>query len=117
MGERPSEGIFFGGGGGEGSHRARFCGVFAPVGILKMPSATLLRENRGRRTLFYISTGRTTLNNMDYTKRDPQSPAGLFNVVRMARVELAQAYAHHPLKVACLPFHHIRFWFGTAKIH
>ena len=31
---------------------------------------------------------------MDYTKRDPQSPAGLFNVVRMARVELAQAYAH-----------------------
>ena len=62
-------------------------------------------------------------------KRDPQFPAGLFSVVRMARVELAQAYAHHPLvelaqayahhplKVACLPFHHIRFWFGTAKIH
>ena len=44
-------------------------------------------------------------------KRDPQFPAGLFSVVRMARVELAQAYAHHPLKVACLPFHHIRFWF------
>ena len=26
--------------------------------LLKMPSATLLRENHGRRTLFYISTGR-----------------------------------------------------------
>ena len=29
--------------------------------------------------------------------------------ILQARVELAQAYAHHPLKVACLPFHHIRF--------
>ena len=53
---------FFGGGGGEGSHRARFCRIFAPVGILKMPSATLLRENRGRRRPFYISTGRTSGN-------------------------------------------------------
>lgn len=28
--------------------------------------------------------------------------------VRMVRVELTQANAHYPLKVACLPFHHIR---------
>ena len=33
----------------------------------------------------------------------------------MARVELAQAYAHHPLKVACLPFHHIRFSVWDCK--
>lgn len=31
---------------------------------------------------------------------------GLF--VRMVRVELTRANAHYPLKVACLPFHHIR---------
>ena len=43
-------------------HRARFCGVFAPVGIFKMPSATLSRENHGRRTPFYISTGRASRN-------------------------------------------------------
>ena len=30
--------------------------------------------------------------------------------VRWARLELAQAYAHYPLKVACLPFHHHRFF-------
>ena len=29
-------------------------------------------------------------------------------LVRWARLELAQAYAHYPLKVACLPFHHHR---------
>ena len=42
--------------------RARFRGVFAPVGIFKMPSATLSRENHGRRTPFYISTGRASRN-------------------------------------------------------
>ena len=36
--------------------------------------------------------------------------------VRWARLELAQDYSHYPLKVACLPFHHHRFWIGTAKI-
>ena len=36
-------------------------------------------------------------------------------LVRMVRVELTRANAHYPLKVACLPFHHIRF--GTAKIN
>ena len=30
--------------------------------------------------------------------------------VRMVRLELTQANAHYPLKVACLPFHHIRRW-------
>jgi hypothetical protein len=41
----------------------------------------------------------------------------------MMRLELIQANAHYPLKVACLPFHHIRIdedqclsYFGTAKI-
>ena len=32
------------------------------------------------------------------------------DLVRWARLELAQAYAHYPLKVACLPFHHHRFF-------
>ncbi len=31
-----------------------------------------------------------------------------FNLVRLAGVEPARAYAHYPLKVACLPFHHNR---------
>ena len=31
-------------------------------------------------------------------------------LVRWARLELAQAYAHYPLKVACLPFHHHRLF-------
>ena len=37
-------------------------------------------------------------------------------LVRMVRVELTRANAHYPLKVACLPFHHIRSCFGNAKI-
>lgn len=28
--------------------------------------------------------------------------------VRMVRLELTQDYSYYPLKVACLPFHHIR---------
>ena len=36
--------------------------------------------------------------------------------VRWARLELAQDYSHYPLNVACLPFHHHRFCFGTANI-
>ena len=44
-----------------------------------------------------------------YKKREILQLDLSFAWVRMARVELAQAYAHHPLKVACLPFHHIRF--------
>ena len=43
-------------------HRARYCGLFAAVGILKMPSGTLSRENRGRWSTFYISTGRAQRN-------------------------------------------------------
>ena len=54
---RPSGGIF-------GVHRPLFCRFFAPVGILKMPSATLSRENHGRRRPFYISTGRAYDINM-----------------------------------------------------
>ena len=29
-------------------------------------------------------------------------------LVRTMRLELIQANAHYPLKVACLPFHHVR---------
>ena len=39
-------------------HRARNYGIIAAVGILKMPSGTLCRENHGRWTSFHISTGR-----------------------------------------------------------
>ena len=35
--------------------------------------------------------------------------------VRMIRVELTRANAHHPLKVACLPFHHIRNYLGLQR--
>ena len=34
----------------------------------------------------------------------------LISFVRWARLELAQDYSHYPLKVACLPFHHHRFF-------
>ena len=47
-------------------------------------------------------------------KRDQQL---LISFVRWARLELAQDYSHYPLKVACLPFHHHRFFcFGIAKV-
>ena len=36
-------------------------------------------------------------------------------LVRMVRVELTRAIAHYPLKVACLPFHHIRSLFWDCK--
>ncbi len=39
-------------------HRARYCGLFAAVGTLKMPSGTLFLGNRGRWAAFYMSTGR-----------------------------------------------------------
>ena len=39
-------------------HQARNCGIIAAVGILKMPSGTLLRENRARWTPVHMSTGR-----------------------------------------------------------
>ena len=45
-----------------GLRRPRFRGVFAPVGIFKMPSATLSRENHGRWRPFQISNGRASRN-------------------------------------------------------
>lgn len=35
-------------------------------------------------------------------------------IVRMVRLELTRANAHYPLKVACLPFHHIRIYYKYA---
>ena len=35
--------------------------------------------------------------------------------VRMARLELAQENSHYPLKVARLPFRHIRFELGLQR--
>ena len=43
-------------------HRARYCSHFAAVGSLRMPSATLSRQNRGRWKPFYMSTGRAHEN-------------------------------------------------------
>ena len=45
---------------------------------------------------------------MDNNKKNGSVSASV--LVRWARLELAQAYAHYPLKVACLPFHHHRFF-------
>ena len=43
-----------------------------------------------------------------------------WSLVRMARLELAQDNSHYPLKVARLPFRHIRFYslflFGIANV-
>ena len=35
--------------------------------------------------------------------------------VRTVRLELTQANAHYPLKVACLPFHHVRITLGLQS--
>ena len=35
--------------------------------------------------------------------------------VRTVRLELTQANAHYPLKVACLPFHHVRNTLGLQS--
>ena len=43
-------------------HRARYCSHFAAVGSLRMPSATLSLQNRGRWKPFYMSTGRAHEN-------------------------------------------------------
>ena len=45
---------------------------------------------------------------MDNNKKNGSVSASV--LVRWARLELAQAYAHYPLKVACLPFHHHRLF-------
>ena len=44
----------------------------------------------------------------EYKKRKPSVIQITSFFVRMVRLELTQANAHYPLKVACLPFHHIR---------
>ena len=44
----------------------------------------------------------------EYKKRKPSVVQITSFSVRMVRLELTQANAHYPLKVACLPFHHIR---------
>ena len=75
---RPVEGIFT-------VQRPQFCGIFAAVGILKIPSATLSRENHGRRRPFYISTGRAYDINMDF----PLMP-------KMSTLPTLPHYPHYP---------------------
>ncbi len=48
---------------------------------------------------------------MGYKKRQPLSVV----FVRTMRLELIQANAHYPLKVACLPFHHVRNTLGLQR--
>ena len=46
-------------------------------------------------------------------KRHPPKKMSFF--VRTVRLELTQANAHYPLKVACLPFHHVRNTLGLQS--
>ena len=46
-------------------------------------------------------------------KRHPPEKMSFF--VRTVRLELTQANAHYPLKVACLPFHHVRNTLGLQS--
>ena len=48
---------------------------------------------------------------MGYKKRQPLPVV----FVRTMRLELIQANAHYPLKVACLPFHHVRNTLGLQR--
>ncbi len=41
-------------------------------------------------------------------KKMPLLKAHFDILVRTMRFELTRAYTHYPLKVACLPFHHVR---------
>ena len=43
-----------------------------------------------------------------YSKKDLQQTVGPYILVRLEGLEPSRAYAHHPLKMACLPFHHNR---------
>ena len=43
-----------------------------------------------------------------------KQPLLLFFVPR-TRLELAPPYGDYPLKVACLPFHHVRFTLGLQR--
>ena len=79
-------------------HRARFCGVFAPVGILKMPSATLLRENRGRWRPFQISTGRASSVDAVFVHITTNyTPSGVIQTKRMTLK--VQDFKGHPHQV------------------
>ena len=46
--------------------------------------------------------------NIKITKKRPTENCRSFALVRLAGLEPARALAHHPLKMACLPFHHNR---------
>ena len=43
-----------------------------------------------------------------HSKKDLQQTVGPYILVRLEGLEPSRAYAHHPLKMACLPFHHNR---------
>ena len=45
---------------------------------------------------------------IEYTKGPTVNCRSLYALVRLAGLEPARALAHHPLKMACLPFHHNR---------
>ena len=64
-------------------HRPRFCMVFAPDGIFKIPTATLLRENHGRWRPFYISTGPNRNQKDDPKVKNTYGSSRLQNICRI----------------------------------
>ena len=59
---------------------------------------------------------RFDVRNAHITKKEDGEDCSSPSFVRQVRLELTQANAHYPLKVACLPFHHCRNLLWDCKI-
>ena len=79
-----------------------------------MPKRLCLREDISVDFSFQATNIRQKSINSPKTRQKKEEASfetsSCGDLVRWARLELAQAYAHYPLKVACLPFHHHRFF-------
>ncbi len=108
-------------------HLPRFCCIFAPDGTFKMPTATLLPENRGRWRPFYPSTGRGDMikilhppqkepsgsSNTPATKKDgPVSETILLFITARITIAASRQLSHHvnhcilPIAASCPLLHH-----------
>ena len=92
---------------------------FGTLEVLKGGASASQAKERALDLLEEVGLQKTPLQSQKWWSeciKKPGTSKGSWFFVRMVRVELTRANAHYPLKVACLPFHHIRSCFGTAKI-
>ena len=74
-------------------------------------------RSKNERGLYYksLSINRLSTNPHGLNTTKKAQALNLSFFVRVRRVELPRANAHHPLKVACLPFHHTRIVLGLQR--